>query len=87
MSRDSYEREKAELQNMSVPMKTEESVTHGDPVVVSVRAGDPSACADVRRPKVPRIALPDGIVDVDEPNIGGPEASCGGDTSLDEEVA
>jgi hypothetical protein len=48
MSRDSSEREKAELQNMSVPMKTEERVTYGDPMVVSVRAKDPSACADVK---------------------------------------
>jgi hypothetical protein len=80
-------KEKAELQDMSVLMKTEESVTYGDPVAVFIRAGDPSACADVRRPKAPKMALPEGIVDADEPNVDGPKASCGGDTSLDEEVA
>jgi hypothetical protein len=33
------------------------------------------------------MALPDGIVDVDEPNVDGPKTSCGGDRSWEEEVA
>jgi hypothetical protein len=83
----SSEKEKAELQDMSVSMKREESETYGDPVVVSVRVGDPSACADVRRPKAPKMALPEGIVDVDEPNVEDPKvASCGVDRLLVEEV-
>jgi hypothetical protein len=83
----SSEKEKAELQDMSVPMKKEESVTYGDPVVVFVRVGDPSACADVRRPKAPKMALPEGIVDVDEPNVDDPKAGCEVDVLLVDEVA
>jgi hypothetical protein len=83
---DGSEKEKAELKDMSVPMNTEESVTYGDPMIVSVRAGDPSACADVRRPKAPKMALPDGIVEADKTNADGPKASCGVDRSLVEEV-
>jgi hypothetical protein len=61
-------------------------VTYGDAVSVSVRAGDPSACADMRRPKAPKMALPEGIVDVDEPNVDGPKASYAVDRLLAEEV-
>jgi hypothetical protein len=61
-------------------------MTYGDAVVVSIQTGGPSVCADMQRPKAPKMALPEGIVDVDEPNIEDPKASCGGDTSFDEEL-
>jgi hypothetical protein len=61
-------------------------VTYGDAAIVSTQAGDLSTCVDAQRPKAPRMALPDGIVDVDEPNVEDPKASCGGDTSFDEEL-
>jgi hypothetical protein len=64
-----------------------EKTMYGDTVVVCIRVGDPSACINVQRPKASKMIVLDGTVDLNEPNVDFPKASCKAGTFLDKELA